>query len=172
MVPSDLPEALRLHRDALAERWLRQFAANRAATGRPVVVVEARLVGALFDEVVSMMSASDQERIPRRHHTGAFAQLAAFPESVALCVDVFQAGSQVIGAFIVENTGPFAAWNTAARNRHLGELDSVFHILVHRELEALCELRPFRAPEGAPTGPNPVAPLNLEDLPGGSFFRN
>jgi hypothetical protein len=172
MIPSDLPEALRLHRDALAERWLRQFAANRAATGRPVVVLDERLVSALFDEAVSMMGTSDQERIPRRHHTGAFAQLAAFPESVALCVDVFQAGSQVIGAFIVENTGPFAAWNTAARNRHLSELDAVFHILVHRELEALCELRPFRASEAATAPVNPATPLNLGDLPGGSLFRN
>lgn len=172
MPSNDLRHALRQHRDALAERWWRQFAANRSATGRPVVALDQALIGALVDEVVSMVGASDQGRIPRRHHTAAFAQLAAFPESVALCVDVFQAGSQTIGAFVVENAGPLAAWTTAARNHHLAELDAVFHILVHRELEALCELRSFRAPD-VPAGSCPgAAPLNLGGLPNGSPFRN
>lgn len=175
MSDSILVQALRRHRDELAARWLRQFAANRAMAGRAPIALDSQFSGGLFDEVVMLLGASREERIPRRHHARAFASLAAFPECVALCIDLYQAGSQVIGAFIVENAGPFAAWNNAARNAFLSELDAVLHILVHREIEALCELRPVRVPEPASPGQPalpPAPPPSSGDVPRGTFLRN
>jgi hypothetical protein len=54
-------------------------------------------------------------------------------------IDVLQAGVQVIGAFAVENAGPWAAWDVRTRNLFLGELDAVFPVLVHREVAGLCD---------------------------------
>jgi hypothetical protein len=174
MSDSTLVQALRRQRDELATRWLRQFATNRAVAGRTSVAVEATLAAGLLDEVAVLLATSQQERIPRRHNARTFASLAVFPECVALCIDLYQAGAQVIGAFIVENAGPYAAWNTTARNAYLAELDAVFHILVHREIEALCELRPVRAldSEGDPESVTPPAPPSSGDVPRGTFLRN
>lgn len=141
MNASTLVSALRRHRDGLAARWCKQFRDNRVLAKSHAVTLRPSLVLALLDEVIALLGSANRNDIPRRHDGHAFAGLAAFPENVALCIDAFQAGSQVIGAFVVENAGPFAAWNNHARNAYLAELDSVFHILVHREIEAVCEHR-------------------------------
>lgn len=124
------------------------------------VAVSLRLLGELFDEAVALCDAAPAQHIPRRHHAAALARLAPFPGNVSICIDLFQAGAQVLGAFVVENSGPVAAWNMATRNRYLGELDAIFHILVHREIEALCEMclgsdasDDVAAPQVAPTPP-------------------
>ena len=156
-------------------RWSRQFATNRQAAGRPAVLINPKLVAALFDEATSLLGANAVEHIPLRRHAKAFAELAAFPDNVAVCIDVFQAGTQVLGAFIVENAGPVALWSTSSRNRHLGELDAVFHILVHREIEALCEMCLSRG-SARPTGATPTlvstpSPVVTPPAPG-VFSRN
>ena len=141
MNATTLVNALRRHRDGLAARWCKQFADNRVLARNHAVVLRPSLVVALIDEVVGLLGAQDRTAIPRRHRGRVFADLAPFPDNVAICIDIFQAGAQVIGAFVVENSGPFAAWSTQARNAHLAELDAIFHILVHREIEAVCEHR-------------------------------
>ena len=141
MNASTLVSALRRHRDGLAARWCKQFSDNRVLAQSQAIRLRPTLVLALIDEVISLLASEDRGDIPRRHGGHAFAELAPFPENVAICIDVFQAGAQVMGAFVVENAGPFAAWNLQARNAYLTELDAVFHILVHREIEAVCEHR-------------------------------
>lgn len=172
MSATTLVHALQGHRDDLAERWRRQLACNRAAAGRRPVTFEVELAQALFGEVLLMLEPVNGQRIPRRHHACSFSRLAEFPGSVAICIDVFQAGSQVIGAYIVENSGPAATWDWSARNRFLVDLDSVFHILVHREIQALCEMRLHELrPE--PTAFNPTAPNSgFGEVPDGTFHRN
>jgi hypothetical protein len=132
-------QSLNERRDQLAKRWLNRFADNRAESFRVPVEVPADLVFALFDEVMLLLATSRPTVVPRRHCATALARLADFPQSVAVCIDLMQAGAQVLGAFVVENAGPNAAWDTSDRNKLLGELDAVFHILVHREIQALCE---------------------------------
>lgn len=132
-------QSLKERRDQLVKRWLDRFTDNRAESFRSPVEVPAGLVSALFDEVMLLLATSKPTVVPRRHCATALARLADFPQSVAVCVDLMQAGAQVLGAFVVENAGPNAAWDTSDRNRLLGELDAVFHILVHREIQALCE---------------------------------
>lgn len=139
MSASIIVRALRREREQLAVRWLGQLTVNRAAAGRPPIQLDDTLLPALLDEAVDLMVSDAGETIPLRHHADAFAHLADFPENVAVCIDVFQAGTQVLGSFAVENAGPFGAWSRRARNQFLGELDAVFHVLVHREIEALCE---------------------------------
>lgn len=171
MSATTLVHALHGHRDDLAERWRRQLDCNRAAAGRRPVPFEHELAQALFGEVLLMLEAGDGQRIPRRHHACSFSRLAEFPGCVAICIDVFQAGSQVIGAFIVENSGPAAAWDCAARNRFLADLDSVFHILVHREIQALCEMRlQVAPPAGVPFSSTPRH--GFGEVPDGTFPRN
>ena len=133
-------QALKERRDQLAKRWLNRFADNRGESFGLPVDVPADLAFALFDEVILLLATSKPTVVPRRHCATALARLADFPQSVAVCIDLMQAGAQVLGAFVVENAGPNAAWDTSARNRLLGELDAVFHILVHREIQALCEM--------------------------------
>lgn len=145
-----LVNALRRHRDALVARWCRQFASHRGGRGGRVPALSRAFVAALFDEVVAMIEEPEEHSIPRRHPGRAFAEMAAFPENVAVCIDVFQAGAQVLGAFVVERSGPNAMWSTRSRNAHLGELDAVFHILVHREIEAVCEVHLVPRPVGRP----------------------
>ena len=175
MSATHLAPALRRHRSALVLRWARQFAINRQAAGRPAVTIDAKLLAALFDEVVSLLGANAVEHIPLRRHAEAFAELAVFPDNVAVCIDAFQAGTQVLGAFIVENAGPVALWSTSSRNRYLGELDAVFHILVHREIEALCEMCLSRGPARpvtiAPTLLSTPSPVVTPPAPG-VFLRN
>ena len=141
MNATTLVNALRRHRDGLAARWCKQFADNRVLARNHAVVLRPALVLALIDEVVGLLVTEARNDIPRRHRGRDLVELAPFPENVAICIDVFQAGAQVIGAFVVENAGPFAAWGIEARNAYLSELDAVFHILVHREIEAVCEHR-------------------------------
>ena len=141
MNATTLVRALRRHRDGLATRWCKQFVDNRVLARSACVGLRPSLVSALIDEVIGLLASDNRGAIPRRHGGLAFADLAPFPENVAVCIDVFQAGAQVIGAFVVENAGPFAAWNLQTRNTYLTELDAVFHILVHREIEAVCEHR-------------------------------
>lgn len=136
-----LVNALRRHRAGLAARWCKQFVDNRVTARSQVVWLQEPLALALLDEVIGLLASESRADIPRRHRGYAFAELAPFPENVAVCIDAFQAGAQVIGAFVVENAGPFAAWSIQSRNAYLTELDAVFHILVHREIEAVCEHR-------------------------------
>jgi len=147
-----LVHALRRHREGLASRWCRQFIENRVAGRSRLVVLEETLVLALVDEAIGLLASQDRADIPRRHHGPAFAELAVFPENVAVCIDAFQAGAQVFGAFVVEHAGPFAAWSLRARDAYLAELDAVFHILVHREIEAVCEHRLDHAPWASSLG--------------------
>lgn len=133
-------QAIKERREQLALRWRNRFADNLAESFRPPVDVPLELVRALFDEVLLLLATSRPSVVPRRHCATALARLAEFPQSVGVCIDLMQAGAQVLGAFVVENAGPNAAWGSSARNRILGELDAVFHILVHREIQALCEL--------------------------------
>lgn len=141
MNATTLVTALRRHRNGLAVRWCKQFEDNRVLARSCRVELSAKLVKALIDEVAVLLASERRAEIPRRHGGVAFAELATFPENVAVCIDVFQAGAQVIGAFVVENAGPFAAWSIQSRNAYLADLDAVFHILVHREIEAVCEHR-------------------------------
>lgn len=138
MNASTLVNALRRHREGLASRWCKQFVDNRVTASAQVVWLQEPLALALVDEVLGLLASKRREDIPRRHRGHAFADLAPFPENVAVCIDAFQAGSQVFGAFVAENTGPTAAWSIRARNDYLAELDAVFLILVHREIEAVC----------------------------------
>jgi hypothetical protein len=142
-------EALLRNRSVVIGRWSRQVDATRAGLGRAAVVVGDELLGSLFDEIMAMLGETYSTEIPRCHPGEAFDRLAAFPESVTLCIDVLQGATQAIGAFVVENSGPSAAWSVAARNETLARLDSVFHILVHREIQALCELSLRRQVESA-----------------------
>jgi hypothetical protein len=141
MNASTLVSALRRHREGLASRWCKQFVDNRVTARSQVVWLQEPLALALVDEVIGLLASENRDDIPRRHRGHAFVELAPFPENVAVCIDAFQAGAQVIGAFVVENAGPFAAWSIQSRNTYLAELDAVFHILVHREIEAVCEHR-------------------------------
>ena len=141
MNATTLVNALRRHREGLASRWCKQFVDNRVTARSEVVWLQEPLALALVDEVIGLLASESRADIPRRHRGHAFAELAPFPENVAVCIDAFQAGAQVFGAFVVENAGPFAAWSIQARNAYLAELDAVFHILVHREIEAVCEHR-------------------------------
>lgn len=168
-----LVQTLKRERDELAVRWLRRFMVNRAIAGQPTIHLNRDLVGAFAVEIIDLLCASRTRQIPRRHHACVFARLAEFPASVALCIDFFQAGSQVIGAYIVEHAGPSAAWSLSARNRFLGEVDAVFHILVHREIEALCEMRLQRA-SGHPAGAegHPRLAAGLEGVPDAMLLRN
>jgi hypothetical protein len=143
MNASTLVSALRRHREGLASRWCKQFVDNRVTARSQVVWLHEPLALALIDEVIGLLASENRADIPRRHRGHAFAELAPFPENVAVCIDAFQAGAQVIGAYVVENAGPFAAWSIQSRNAYLAELDAVFHILVHREIEAVCEHRLF-----------------------------
>ncbi len=141
MSATTLVNALRRHREGLASRWCKRFADNRAGANSQEVGLADGLTLALVDEVISLLATEGQSNIPRRHQGRAFSEMAPFPGNVAICIDCFQAGAQVIGAFIVEHAGPFALWSVQERNGFLGELDAVFHILVHREIEAVCEHR-------------------------------
>ena len=123
----------------MIERWARRLDANLYFSGHELREVDSGLLGSLFDEVVAMFDSSNRRRISRCHAGAVFSELAAFPENVSLCIEVFRAGAQVFGACVVENAGPSAAWGAPARNRQLNAIDTVFHIFVHREIEALCE---------------------------------
>jgi len=131
-------QALRREREDLAARWLGQFTVNRATSDRPLLTVDGEIVDALFDDVVAMLESADLDANAPATHKESLEHLAEFPDTIAVVIDLLQAGVQVLGAFAVENAGPFAAWSVRERNIFLGELDAVFPVLVRREIEALC----------------------------------
>jgi hypothetical protein len=165
MSATPLVNALRRHREGLASRWCKRFADNRAVASTHDVCLAESLVVALVEEVIGLLASQGRSDIPRRHRGRAFAEMAPFPENVAICIDCFQAGAQVIGAFVVEHAGPFALWSVRDRNTFLGELDAVFHILVHREIEAVCEHRLENPFQTTPSGRPARDPVVLRGLP-------
>lgn len=163
-------QAATRHRRGLTIRWERQFQAAAAAAGIATPALPAELVPALFDDA---MAAFDPDPLaaPTRALTLALARLADFPRCVQLCIELHQAGEQVLGAFIVENAGPRAAWGRSLRNRLLGELDAVFHLLVHRQVEALGSLTAGFSRAGRPA--RMAAPrLRLAGAPASVYRRN
>jgi hypothetical protein len=140
MSAATIVSALRRERAKLAHRWLRQFAATRAAAAHPAIAVDDRIVLALTDDFTALLDPDlTLTGAHPANNAAALSRLAAFPENIAVTIDLLQAGVQVFGAFVVENAGPFAAWSVRDRNRFLGELDAVFPLLVRREVVALCE---------------------------------
>ncbi len=132
--------ALRRDRAVLALRWLGQFATGRAAAGHADVVIDDAVIVALLEDFIELLDpvpASAEGRPTDR--AALLAGVAEFPENVAVAIDLLQAGAQVLGAYVVENAGPWAAWSLRDRNRFLGELDAIFPLLVRREVVGLCE---------------------------------
>lgn len=134
-----LVQALRAERETLALRWCRRVRECRAARGMPPVDFDVSLAGALIDEAAHLIEHGRSMKIPRRHDGAAFRHLDEFPRNVSLCIEIFEAGAQAVGGYVIENSGTTGFWSRPVRNRYIGELDAVFHVLVHREIQGLCE---------------------------------
>lgn len=163
--------AIRRDRAGLAGRWLDRFAANRAARGRDGVAVGYGDVAALFDDLLAMLDSAEA----RPRGGVVLADRLVPTDAVAVVIDLLQAGVQVLGAFAVENAGPFAAWSIRQRNLFLGELDAIFPVLVRREVAALCA--GYTAPAAAATAAVGVGKENTvhcsrPDLPQARLIRN
>lgn len=139
MNATPLTEALQAERETLAKRWCRRFHRQREARGRRKVEFGETLAASLLDELGQLLGSGRTLKIPRQHRCDAFARMGDFPRNISCCIEIFESGSQTIGAFVVENTGIDGPWDRSARNRCLGELDAIFHVLVHREIQALCD---------------------------------
>lgn len=169
-----LSRALRAQREVLAARWRGRFVANNAATGRAFLDLPVDLAESLLGEVILLLDSDEPSSISTRHHARAFTSIAGFSPQVVLCIDAYQAGAQVIGAFVVENAGSRAAWTISVRNRFLGELDAIFHVLVHREIEALCRLHALESEDANSTNEGTscaIQPAILE-FSEDALFRN
>jgi hypothetical protein len=132
-------QAIQEQQAELADLWFRRYLENCARVSHAPAGVSPQLTSKLLESVVSLIGIDHPVEVPTCHCAIVLAKSCAFPDSVSLCIDLMQAGAQVIGAFVVENSGPTAAWNKSVRNQLLGELDAVFQILSHREIQALCD---------------------------------
>jgi NAD(P)-dependent dehydrogenase (short-subunit alcohol dehydrogenase family) len=134
--------AARHDRVVLACRWEHRFSAARVIEGDPEIKLPADLAASALDALLEAFASDFGPRASRRTLPRRFAELVDFPACVAVCMQFYQAGAQVIGTYIVENAGVSkrAAWSRAMRNQLLGELDAVFHVLTHEAIEELGRL--------------------------------
>jgi hypothetical protein len=134
-------QAIQEQQAELSDLWFRRYLENCARVSCVPAGVSPQLTSELLKGVVSLIGIDHPVEVPTCHCADVLARSCAFPESVSVCIELMQAGAQVIGAFVVENSGPTAAWNKSVRNQLLGELDAVFQILSYREIQALCDDR-------------------------------
>lgn len=169
-----LSDALRTERDTLAARWCLRLQQQRESKRLAPIEFDAQLAASLLDEVNQLLESARSRKIPRKHRGDAFRCFGEFPKNVSTCIEIYEVGSQVLGAFVVENSGSHSAWSRSTRNRYLGELDAVFHVLVHREIQGLCEfcLNHSAGWASDPTEQSPSGDRAEMNTPGRSFLSN
>jgi hypothetical protein len=144
-VKSDLPASLRLHRVAILGEWRDRFAASLEDSGLVDLKIPLNLLPALFEEIMGLLEGHGDDRIPCCHRPPVVSQLAEFPANISACLKLLNAGEATLKAFLLERFEAFSAESEFDRECILWDLNRATHILIHREIQGICEqsLRPI-----------------------------
>lgn len=136
----DLPANIRLHQVAILGDWRDRFAQSLDASGLDELQGATELMPCLFDEILSLLEGDDSNRIPCFHQQSSMGWLAAFPANISICLKLLNAGEVAIRSFLLESCLAFHLKPKFVGERFLQDLNKATHILIHREIQGICEL--------------------------------
>ena len=141
---TDFPASLRLHRVAILGDWRDRFATSLEESGLLDLKIPTDLLPALFEEVMGLLEGRCDDRMPCCHRPPVVGTLADFPANISVCLKLLNAGEATLKAFLLERFEAFAAESEFDRECVLWDLNKATHILIHREIQGICEqsLRP------------------------------
>ena len=141
----DLPAEIRLHRVAILGAWREGFARSLEDSCLADLEVPADLLPALFDEILALLEGVGPDRLSCRDRPPVAGQLAEFPTNISVCLKFLNAGEAAIRDFLIESSPEFALESEYERGCILSDLHKMTQILIHREIQGICEqsLRPI-----------------------------
>jgi hypothetical protein len=144
-VQIDLPARIRLHQVAILGDWRERFARSLEASGLADLQAASDLLPALFDEMLDLLEESNPERIPCSHRPASIGRLAPFPTNISVGLKLLNAGEAAIRAFLLDSCPAFRLEPEIMAESFLRDLNKATHILIHREIQGICEqsLRPI-----------------------------
>ena len=144
-VQFDLPARIRLHQVAILGDWRDRFVRSMEASGLADLQTATDLLPALFDEMLDLLEGPDPERIPCNHRPSSIGRLAPFPTNISVGLKLLNAGEAAIRAFLLDACPAFRLEPEIMAECFLRDLNKATHILIHREIQGICEqsLRPI-----------------------------
>ncbi|MEZ5275832.1 MAG: hypothetical protein R3F07_05585 [Opitutaceae bacterium] len=146
----DLIAEIRLHRVAILGAWRDGFARSLEDSCLVDLEVPDGLFPALFDEILDMLQGDGVDRLSAHRRPPIVGQFVDFPTNISVCLKLFNAGEAAISHFLMESASRFALDSGPGLGCLLGDLNQVTHILIHREMQGICEqsLRPITEASG------------------------
>jgi len=150
----DLPASIRLHRVAILGDWRDRLARSLEDSGLDGLETSNHLLPAFFEEMLGLLEGGDEENIPCHHRPPVVNQLAEFPTNISICLKLLNAGEAAIRSFLTDSCPLFRLELELLRECFLWDLNKATHILIHREIQGICEqsLRPITELSGRVEG--------------------
>ena len=94
---------------------------------------------------MGLLEGRGDDRIPCYHRPPVVGALADFPTNISVCLKLLNEGEATLKAFLVERFDVFAGESEFDQERVLWDLNKATHLLIHREIQGICEqsLRPI-----------------------------
>ncbi len=150
----DLPASIRLHRVAILGDWWDRFVRSLEDSGIDGLEISNHLLPLFFEEMLGLLESGDEENIPCHDRPPLVNQLAEFPTNISICLKLLNAGEAAIRSFLTDSCPLFRLEVEFMRECFLWDLNKATHILIHREIQGICEqsLRPITEPSGGIEG--------------------
>ncbi len=142
---TDLPANIRLHRVAILGEWRDRFATSLEDSGLTEIKVPFDLLPTLFDEILDLLEGGGRDHIPCHDRPPIVGALADFPANISVCLKLLNAGEATLKAFLLGRIEAFGMKSEFDRECFMWDLNKATHILIHREIQGICEqsLRPI-----------------------------
>lgn len=136
---TDLFANIRLHRVAILGEWQDRLATSLENSGLTEIKVPLDLLPALFEEILDLLEGGGGDHIPCHHRPPIVGALADFPANISVCLKLLNAGEATLKAFLSGRIEAFEMKSEFDRECIMWDLNKATHILIHREIQGICE---------------------------------
>lgn len=141
----NLAADIRLHRVGIIGAWRDIFDSRLDESCVDGLEIPGDLLPALFEEMLALLEGGNTRTIPCFHQPQAICRLVEFPTNISICLKLLKSGEEAIREFLTGASSEFARESEFDRECILWDLNKAVQILIHREIQGICDhsLRPI-----------------------------